>query len=175
MLREHRRPACGRVPSGAPGWRGPSNSLQSLALLPLRHCDGPLSAIRSAPPAALTAEEVKGQPAPSRPVRFNLSPRTARDSRFRSKPQPISASGLNPRRDTSCRQRIQASSRAPRSAGAGAMVMTIRAAACLSAESVSERSEFSGPRPHRASQGTRAQLGRHCREKRFCLLLSPQK
>jgi hypothetical protein len=29
-LREHRRPACGRVPSGAHVWRGPSNSLQSL-------------------------------------------------------------------------------------------------------------------------------------------------
>jgi len=136
-----------------------SVELAPVASLPaLRHCDGPLAASRSAPPAALTAANVKSHPAPSRPGRFNLSSRTSSGLSLSIETSPLTRDGEQPK---SIHARTATVS-SPLKGAEKRRGEWIRAAACLSVESASERSEFSGPHSHRASQGTRAKLGRHC-------------
>ena len=147
-------------------------------LPPLRHaaldCHHNRSANRSAPRAALTAGHVKGQPEPpsghcSTPAPWTrsevlLSIETRLHTLHRTEPGP---SGLG----CGFGFAFEDLKGAEKRRGGRTIVITIRR--CMSERKErSDCSEFSGPRPHRASQGTRSAARATLRERSFWLRLS---
>jgi hypothetical protein len=198
-------------------------------------CDSPLSAIRSAPPAALTAGQVKSGPLPqiacgralarervrAKPPFARMRPLTIEEFSFPVIPDliwdPVSVektrkdAGLLVESETRHKwnsaalklprstQKAQSLSRTrcrilvlvitepharhrteprPSGFGCGFDFEDLKGAEkrrgewkegrCMSERKErSDWSEFSGPHSHRASQGTRAQLGRHCGKSAF--------
>ena len=142
--REHRRPACGRVPSGAPGWRGSPNSLQSLRSF---RSDMRRSSFRH----PVRASGVADGGASQRPTCVQqgalLQPFFKNGSGFSPsiKTTPFAVKETNPRRHTPAQRWFQAPSRAPRSTGAGGACHDNRAAACLSGRSEATAASSADP------------------------------